>query len=131
MAEVEIHSTVDLDKALSVSRRVMLEAGTVVAREIEDYIKKQSSKPYPPASRDGNYPHRRTGNFVNTLRVIYDPKDTAIKVISGTADHHGVYLQGPGMLRDGTSRPYATKAFAARDWLSRLGKAARAAWKGL
>lgn len=39
------------------------------AKPIETYIKLKVSKPYPPASRPGQPPHRRTGRFQRNWRV--------------------------------------------------------------
>jgi hypothetical protein len=115
---------VDIDKAQDVPRRIWRMAVEQVRGELEAYVKAACSKPYPPASTAGNYPHLRTGELVEGIRVVYSEPDNALRMYSKTHDHHGVFLQEG--LRDGTTRPFGTKALLARDWVARIAKVAKA-----
>jgi hypothetical protein len=114
---------VDIDKAQDVPRRIWRLAVEQVRGELEDYVKAACSKPYPPASTAGNYPHLRTGNLVDGLKVVYSEPDNALKMYS--REPYGKWLQN-GQLRDNTARPFGTKALLARDWVARIAKVARA-----
>lgn len=53
-------------------RRALTERGLErlrnAAEELRDYIRGKVSTRYPPASRPGQYPHRRTGDFHRSIR---------------------------------------------------------------
>lgn len=44
--------------------------GVGVAEEVRKEIIAISSKPYPPASKPGQAPRKRTGNFVAKVRIV-------------------------------------------------------------
>jgi hypothetical protein len=113
----------DIDKAQDVPRRIWRMAVEQVRGELEDYVKAACSKPYPPASRPGNYPHLRTGEFVDGLSVAYSEEDSAFRMYSKTSDNHGRFLNEG--LRDGTTRPYGALTLQVRDWSARVMQVAR------
>lgn len=118
----------DAERAAEIPRRIWRQAVEQVRGELEDYVKAACSTPNPPpfthSSKDGEYPRARTFEFVDGLRVVYSEEENALRLYSKTHDHHGVFLQNG--LRDGTTRPFGTKALLARDWVARIAKVARA-----
>jgi hypothetical protein len=114
---------VDAERDAKIPRSVWRSAVEQVRTELEDYVKAACSKPYPPASTDGNYPHLRTGEFVDGLSVVYSEENSAFRMYSKTHDRHGQFLAEG--LRDGTTRPYGPLAAQARDWNARVQRVAR------
>lgn len=103
-------------------RRVWRQAAEQVRAELEETLKARVSTAYPPASEPGEYPHARTYEFHDGLRVVYSEEEKALRLYSHTHDRHGVFLQNG--LRDGTTRPYATKIMQERDWNARINQVA-------
>lgn len=96
-----------------------------VGADMVQHIQDRSALPYPPASVDGTYPHRRTGEFVDGLNAVFDYADQTLTLYSATHDRHGWYLQNK--MRDGTTRPYVDLMLGDRDWGARIGELAREA----
>lgn len=119
MASGQVIVKYDLRAVEEASGRAFDRAAAQVAKEIEAYIQTKSSRPYPPASKPGQYPRVRTGEFVGTVNV--------------TGSRRGIFVRSPvphgRFLEEGTvnmdPRPWATKALNARDWMSRIAKLAR------
>lgn len=67
---------------------------------VTDRIKTEISVAYPPASKPGTPPHRRTGNLQNKTRhtVVTEVNAGQVRLIVENAAPYGGYL------RDGTSR---------------------------
>ena len=65
---------------------------TNVLRELRDDVKERLNVPYPPASRPGQSPHRRT----NELRgSVFQQKQTPLSGIVGTDVFYGKILERP------------------------------------
>lgn len=90
------------------------------AAKMQNYVQNQLSKPYPPASSPGNYPHIRTGQL--KAGVYVSGTTNGIRVYSQA--QHGVYLQWG--TENMEPRPWATKMLRAQDWSAEVKKAARA-----
>jgi hypothetical protein len=114
---------IDAERDAKIPRSIWREAVEQVRGELEEYVKNACSKPYPPPSKAGNYPHLRTGEFVDGLSVVYSEEASAFRMYSKTHDNHGRFLAEG--LRDGTTRPYGPLAGQARDWSARVTKVAR------
>lgn len=74
--------------------------GVAIAEEVLEEVTRISSKPYPPASREGQPPARRTGKFVRSGRVIRTKNGALVRW----------YAPYAGFLQQGTRfmgpRPY-------------------------
>lgn len=111
--------------------------GGELIRDLQDRVSVPNPLPWDSSSKDGEYPRMRTGSFRDGLTLTYDEDAQALRLYSyaestmGKEDHHGAYLQGvggPGRnqgLRDGTTRPYATKIVEEQDWVGRIAEAVR------
>jgi hypothetical protein len=91
--------------------QAMVEIDTIVdsasreaAQELKNTIISNSNDSYPPSSKPGQYPKKRTGSFVDSLEITENADN--ISLVSGVL--HGLYLQ------EGTStmdpRPWLTLA---------------------
>lgn len=114
---------IDAERGTKIPRSVWRTAVEQVRGELEEYVKNACSKPYPPASTNGNYPNLRTGEFVDGLSVVYSEEAAAFRLYSKTHDNHGRFLAEG--LRDGTTRPYGPLAAQAKDWSARVTRVAR------
>lgn len=111
--------------------------GGELIRDLQHRVSTPNPLPWKSSSKDGEYPKMRTGSFRDGLTLTYDPGDSTLRLYSyaesptGVEDHHGAYLQGVGGssrnqgLRDGTTRPYATKIMQEQNWVGRIAEAAR------
>lgn len=110
----------DPSVAIRTTKAALAAANLQVAGEIQADIQRKSARLYPPASKPGQYPRMRTGEF-----------NTGVYV-SGTANGIRVYSEAPhGVhLQYGTKnmepRPWATKSLESRDWGARVQKLAAA-----
>lgn len=104
-----------------VSRRQAAAAAKSVAAELQQYAQARCSRPYPPASRYGQYPRTRSGELVSGINVT----GTANYITIASEAMHGVYLEDPLGTMGSGARKWASKAWNAKDWLGRIEKRAR------
>lgn len=104
-----------------VSRRQIDAAAKSVAADLQQYAQARCSRPYPPASRYGQYPRARTGELVSGINVT----GTADYITIASQAMHGVYLEDPLGTMGAGARKWASKAWNSRDWLARVEKLAR------
>lgn len=112
---------------VNVSRRLLTAWGkamSVVAREMEEEIRASIQKPYPPASKPGNPPHRRSGYLAGSVTGTGDQKGIRIHEAQ-----YGRFLEGGTARMD--PRPHVlpvlfTKSFAPRKkWEKRIAQLAK------
>jgi len=78
----------------SVSDRALGRAYKEVASQIHSEIFRKVSRPYPPASKHGQYPRKRSGDFRDGIAVT----GTKNGITISSSEDYGKYLE------DGTSR---------------------------
>lgn len=84
------------------NRRAMARAFDKVAKQMTQSIRKRISKPYPPASRPGAHPHKRTGFLKRNTEVVRKGFSLFVRT-----PQQGVWLEG------------GTKNMAARPFIRR------------
>lgn len=97
-------------------RRAYADATKALAAEMERAIKASVSQSYPPASKPGRLPHKRTGNFLRGIRV-QGGKTLTIR----SAMLYGSYLETG--TRNMDARPWAQRQFQGslgRKWANRF-----------
>ena len=58
-----------------------------VAEALRDTIRENVSKPYPPASRPGQYPHRRSGDFMRSIHYRSNRAERSFRVFSANVEY--------------------------------------------
>ena len=116
---------VDL-KTAKIERKLLSAIGramAVVAKDIESEIRSTIQNPYPPASKPGNPPHRRSGYLSGSVNATGDEKGIRIREAQ-----YGFFLEGGTFQMD--PRPHVrpvlfTKANQPRKkWATRIAKLA-------
>src|SRR6185436_10705844 len=110
----------DVRRAIKATQAAMAQGFREVAADMAVYLDRQVSRPYPPASKPGQYPHIRSGEFAEGVTITGTVN--GIRVYS--AAPHGIMLQTGTVNMD--PRPWATKLLNARDWEALVKKKARA-----
>lgn len=77
-------------RILKRTRDATRQAMRIVKVEMADALKKVVSKAYPPPSRPGRSPHKRTGNLQESIRVTYNERDQTLNV---NMQGYGFYLE--------------------------------------
>lgn len=86
-------------RTFRVSKNAVNKALKVVAKEIERDIKKRLDKPFPPASRPGQSPHKRTGRLQRSVIATAGNGTIRVRTVN-----YGLFLEKP---RDiSKSRPF-------------------------
>lgn len=89
------------------------------AEQLQKHIERHSSRPYPPASRPGQYPRVRSGQHLNGVNVTGTEKYITV---ASTAPHSLYLNEGT---RNMSSRPFADKAIEALDAKENIRKKAK------
>ena len=101
------------------SQRALGRAYREVAQDIENEMKTKSrAKQYPPASRPGQFPAERTGNFAHGINVTGTAKGITVASTMGYGK----------LLESGTSkmspRPWAHRVLRQKKWETKIAKLA-------
>lgn len=109
----------DVAEVAEASGRAFDKAARQVAGEIEAYMQAKCSRPYPPASKPGQYPKIRSGEHVSGIHVTGTRNGVTVyaEALHSLFLEHGTVNMEP--------RPWADRALNARDWMARIAKLAR------
>jgi hypothetical protein len=125
-----IINRVDVRQIKTASQHAIARASKQVAAELEKHIVRHSSRPNPfgdNPSTGGQYPKKVSGDFVEGVAVT--GTDRYLTISSQMI--YGAYLESGTKRMD--ARPWATKAWNAKDWKTRISQLARkytsAEWK--
>ena len=110
MFTVEIRSTVDLERVLIASKTDAVKGTRRLAHAIRDETRLLLSTPYPPASKEGEPPRRRTGQLRAYMVVREDLPNLTWRIRSEARSKGGYRyqkaLEPPGHLM----RPHMSTA---------------------
>jgi HK97 gp10 family phage protein len=97
----------DIVNRLKVKAR---QAAEVFAERGKSYIRDSLSQPYPPASKPGEIPHRRSGRLMAAVTATVEEQGDQIRVKWGnTAPYSGFLESGTGRM---AARPFIRPASA-------------------
>ena len=81
------------DRVITRARATMMRRGVLAAEALERQVKTRVADPFPPASRPGQPPHRRTGALQRGIQTTARLLVNRVRISLTAAAHYARFLQ--------------------------------------